>query len=71
MNPMLQHLQAQASSGTGSQMPTIPAGPEGGNQPLVQAMNYVKQCGGDPRSAFMRLAQEKGLDPAAILRSIR
>lgn len=33
--------------------------------------DYVNQNGGDPRAAFFKLAQEKGVDPNFILNMIR
>ena len=36
-----------------------------------QAMNLVKQSGGDARSAFYNLAQQKGVDPNEILNLFR
>lgn len=33
---------------------------------LAQAMDYVRQAGGDPRAAFQKLAAEKGIDPAEV-----
>ena len=37
------------------------------NPQMRQVMNIVNQSGGDPRAAFYRLAQEKGVDPQQIL----
>ena len=36
------------------------------NPALAKAVDYVNQCGGDPKAAFQKLAQEKGIDPAEI-----
>lgn len=36
------------------------------NPQLMQAMDYVKQNGGDPKTAFEKLAAEKGINPADI-----
>ena len=36
------------------------------NPQLTQALEYVKQNGGDPKTAFEKLAAEKGIDPAEI-----
>lgn len=33
---------------------------------MQQAIDYVKQNGGDPKAAFQKLAEEKGIDPAEI-----
>lgn len=36
------------------------------NPQMQQAIDYVKQNGGDPKAAFQKLAEEKGIDPAEI-----
>lgn len=36
------------------------------NPQFMQAMDYVKQNGGDPKAAFEKLAAEKGIDPAEV-----
>ena len=41
------------------------------NPALAQAMEYVKQSGGDPHAAFCRLAAEKGIDPKEIEEMMR
>ena len=33
-------------------------------------MNYINQNGGDPKTAFYNLAQEKGIDPTQITRML-
>lgn len=33
--------------------------------------DYVNQNGGDPKAAFFKLAQEKGVDPNFILNMLR
>lgn len=38
---------------------------------LKQAMDLVRQAGGDPRQAFYALAQQKGVDPESILSQLR
>ena len=36
-----------------------------------QVMEYVNQNGGDPKTAFYKLASEMGVDPESILNQIR
>ena len=36
------------------------------NPGLAQAMDYVRQHGGDPKAAFESLAAEKGINPADL-----
>lgn len=37
------------------------------NPQLMQAMDYVKQNGNDPKAAFEKLAAEKGMNPDEIM----
>lgn len=37
------------------------------NPEMKNVMNIVQQSGGDPKAAFYKLAQEKGVDPNTIL----
>lgn len=37
------------------------------NPQMKQVMDLVSQSGGDPKTAFYRMAEEKGVDPDEIL----
>lgn len=37
------------------------------NPQIKQVMDYIQQNGGDAKSAFYKMAQEKGVDPNEIL----
>ena len=41
------------------------------NPQLRNVMDIVNQSGGDPKAAFYRLAQERGVDPNQILNMLR
>lgn len=41
------------------------------NPQLRQVMSIVQQSGGDPKAAFYKMAQEKGIDPDQILSMLR
>ena len=41
------------------------------NPQMRNVMSYINQSGGDPKRAFYRMAQEKGVDPDEILNMIR
>ena len=41
------------------------------NPKMQQVMNYINQNGGDPRSAFYKMAKEKGVDPNEILKQLQ
>ena len=41
------------------------------NPGMKQAIDYVNANGGDPKEAFYKLAQEKGVDPQTILNSLK
>lgn len=40
------------------------------NPQMKQVMDYINQNGGDPKTAFYKLAQEKGVDPEEILKQV-
>lgn len=41
------------------------------NPQMKQVMDIIGQSGGDPRAAFYRMAEEKGVDPEQILSMLR
>lgn len=41
------------------------------NPRLQQVQNYVNQHGGDPKTAFYNLCQERGVNPNEILNLIK
>ena len=41
------------------------------NPAMMQALDYVRQHGNDPKAAFQSLAQERGMDPAEIEKMMR
>ena len=41
------------------------------NPQFRQVMDYINQNGGDPKAAFYKLAQERGVDPDEILKAMR
>ena len=41
------------------------------NPSLKQAVEYINANGGDPKEAFYKLAQEKGIDPQTVLNSLK
>ena len=55
MNPLLQGTMQRATQN---------------NPALQQALDYVKQNGGNPKEAFYKLAKEKGVDPNEILKQV-
>lgn len=40
------------------------------NPQIKQVMEYINANGGDPKAAFYKLAEEKGVDPDEILRQL-
>lgn len=34
---------------------------------MQQVLQYVQQSGGDPKAAFFKMAEEKGVDPNQII----
>ena len=43
----------------------------GQNPQLKQVMDYVNANGGDPKAAFYKMAQERGVNPDDILSQLR
>ena len=41
------------------------------NPQLRTVMNYVNQNGGNPKDAFYKMAQEKGVDPEEIIKMLK
>ena len=41
------------------------------NPAMKQAMDYIQANGGNPKDAFYKLAQEKGVDPDEFLKSLK
>ena len=41
------------------------------NPQVQQALEYVRQNGGDPKEAFYKLARESGINPEDILNQIK
>ena len=41
------------------------------NPQLKQVMDIVNKSGGDPKTAFYKMAEEKGVDPEEILAMLR
>ena len=41
------------------------------NPKLRTVMNYVNQNGGNPKDAFYKMAQEKGVDPEEIIKMLK
>ena len=41
------------------------------NPAMKQAMEYIQANGGNPKDAFYKLAQEKGVDPDEFLKSLK
>ena len=37
---------------------------------MKQAMDYIQQNGGNPKEAFYKLAEEKGVNPDSVLNSL-
>ena len=80
MNPILQALQSQSPNNVRSMMNMVRSArnPQAmldsmikSNPQMQEVMNYVRASGGDPRQAFYKMAQEKGVDPNQILNQLK
>ena len=64
----LQYIQSVMNSVRQSPNPQIALQSLIQNNPGYQnVLNYINQNGGDPRTAFYNMAQQKGVDPSQIL----
>lgn len=78
-NPMLQALKSQPNNNLSQiksmlNMVRSAGNPQAMFQSMIQnnpqmrqVMDLINQSGGDPKAAFYKLAQEKGIDPQQIL----
>ena len=41
------------------------------NPQLQQVMNLIQQFGGNPKQAFMKMAQTKGINPQQIINMLK
>ena len=41
------------------------------NPQISQVMNFVQQNGGDPKTAFYKLAEQRGVNPDEVLQMLR
>ena len=41
------------------------------NPQLKMVLNYINQNGGNPKDAFYKMAQEKGIDPEEIIKMLK
>lgn len=41
------------------------------NPQIKQAMDFINENGGDPKAAFYKLAEQKGVDPEEVLKELR
>ena len=41
------------------------------NPQISQVMNFVQQNGGDPKMAFYKLAEQRGVNPDEVLQMLR
>lgn len=82
-NPMLQALRSQPNNNLNQIKSMLNMVRSAGNpQAMLQSMmqnnpqmqeimGLVNQYGGDPKTAFYRMAQEKGVDPQQILNMLK
>lgn len=41
------------------------------NPQMKQVMNYIQQNGGDPKTAFYKLAEQQGVNPDEVLQMLK
>lgn len=71
-NPNLERVRSMLNQIRFAQNPKLAFEQMVQSNPQVQSvMNIVRQNGGDPKTAFYNLAQQKGVDPESILSMLR
>lgn len=73
MNPILQSLNNTQISRTINQLKAF-GNPQAMLQQMPQyrnIMQYVEECGGNPKDAFYKKAKEMGVNPDDILNQLR
>lgn len=70
-SPQMQNLRQMVQTIRNAKNPTALAEQMMRQNPnMRRAMDYVRQHGGDPKSACYELARERGIDPQSILGGI-
>lgn len=80
LNPMIAQMQSGILGQIKNMMSVVKSSPNPQaamlamakqNPQLRQAYEYVNANGGDPKQAFYKMAQEKGIDPNEIINMIK
>lgn len=67
-NPMMSQIKSMMGMVNSAQNPQMMLNQLLNNNPHIkQAMDVINQCGGDPKTAFYKLAEQKGVNPQDIL----
>lgn len=67
-NPMMSQIKQMMGMVNSAQNPQAMLSQLMGNNPqMKQVMDIVNQCGGDPKTAFYKLAEQKGINPQDVL----
>ena len=71
-NPMMSQIKNMMGMVNSAQNPQMMMNQLVSSNPhLKQAMDLINQCGGDPKTAFYKLAEQKGVDPNDILNMLK
>lgn len=67
-NPMMQSVKQMIGMVNAAQNPqAMMSNLMSSNPQMKQVMDVIQQYGGDPKTAFYKLAEQKGVDPQEIL----
>lgn len=70
-NPILNLLKQTQATPTQQQTQTMQNLPTSMNDPrMQQAKDYVQSHGGDPKTAFLMLCKERGIDPQSFVQQM-
>ena len=68
-NPAMEQMGQMFGLAQAMQNPQVAVGQMmGNNDQMKQVMQYIREHGGDPKSAFYALAKERGADPSGVLK---
>lgn len=71
-NPKMQQIKQMMNTVGNVQNPSAMLNQMMSNNPqLKQVMDLVKECGGDPKTAFYLMADKMGVDPQEILNMMK
>lgn len=70
-NSLAQIKQMMNTFNTASNPQSVMQNMINNNPQMKQVMDFVRQSGGDPKQAFYKLAEQRGVDPNEVISLLR